>query len=38
MGVPAMSCPPRDEATRMRTRVVAKMALLGRISGEIEII
>jgi len=36
MGVPAMSCPPRDEATRMRTRVVAKMALLGRISDEMK--
>jgi len=35
-GSPAMSPPPRDEATRMRTKVAAKMALLSCISDEIK--
>jgi len=35
-GSPAMTRPPRDEATRMRTRVTAKTALLSCISDEIK--
>lgn len=37
-GVPALPRPCRDEATKMRTRVAAKMSLLSLFSGTIAVI